>query len=107
MAVISSSFSAEFLGDYTTRSIQTPWGSAELDLAEVDGQRVACIWRYGLDHPLGLTPERALSDPVWAIGRDAVRHVIVAGQWVVRGGQLTQVDEERRRASVAADLYAG
>lgn len=45
--VLSSFFSPTFLGTYDTRRVETPWGEAEVDLAQVDGQSVACIWRYG------------------------------------------------------------
>ncbi len=47
LGVVSSFFSPEFLGEHETRSAETPWGSAEVDLARLDGQLVACIWRYG------------------------------------------------------------
>ncbi len=55
-------------------------------------------------HPLGLTPERALSDLVWATGPDAVRHVMVAGAWVLHDRQLAQVDEMARRAAIEREL---
>lgn len=41
-----------------------------------------------LDHPRGLTATRALSDLVWAAGREAVRDVMVAGRWIVRDRAL-------------------
>lgn len=47
--VLSSLFSERFLGTHETRAIETPWGAAEVDLADVDGETVACIWRYGRD----------------------------------------------------------
>ena len=47
LGVISSFFSDDFLSSSEHRSVETPWGAAELDLASVDGQAVACIWRYG------------------------------------------------------------
>ncbi len=59
-----------------------------------------------LDHPLGLTPERALSDIVWASGPDTVRHVMAAGRWVVRDRELSQVDEHQRRAEIAQEAQA-
>lgn len=48
-AVISSRFSASFLGEFETRRVATPWGDAPVDLASVDGETVACLWRYGRD----------------------------------------------------------
>ncbi len=47
LGVLSSFFSDRFLGNDESRVIDTPWGRAEVDLARVDGERVACIWRYG------------------------------------------------------------
>lgn len=49
LGVLSSFFSDQFLGNYETRSVETPWGSAAIDLAHVDDQAVACLWRYGRD----------------------------------------------------------
>lgn len=48
-AVISSRFTPSFLGDCETIQVSTPWGDAPLDIASVDGERVACLWRYGRD----------------------------------------------------------
>ena len=49
VAVISSFYSPEWLGDSEARSVPTPWGDASVDVARVDGRPVACIWRYGRD----------------------------------------------------------
>lgn len=57
-----------------------------------------------LEHPLGMTPERALSDVVWACGPDRVRHVLVAGEWVVRERATVQVDERAERAAICSPL---
>jgi 5'-methylthioadenosine phosphorylase len=45
--VISSFFSEAFLGEHRTIEIGTPWGGTPVDVATVDGQTVACVWRYG------------------------------------------------------------
>jgi 5'-methylthioadenosine phosphorylase len=45
--ILSSFFSAGFLVDSETRLVQTPWGPAEVDVGQLDGEPVACIWRYG------------------------------------------------------------
>ena len=47
LAVISSFFSESFLGEHRTELVDTPWGSAPVDVASVDGEAVACVWRYG------------------------------------------------------------
>lgn len=46
--VISSFFSEQFLGSGAQHiDVDTPWGPAAIDLATVNGQTVACQWRYG------------------------------------------------------------
>ncbi len=47
LAVISSYFSPAFLGAFEARVIETPWGTAAVEMADVDGETVACLWRYG------------------------------------------------------------
>ncbi len=47
LGVISSFFSDAFLGEHRTELVETPWGSAPVDVASVDGETVACLWRYG------------------------------------------------------------
>lgn len=47
LGVISSFFSEDFLGDYQALHVETPWGVAPVDVADVDGQPVACLSRYG------------------------------------------------------------
>lgn len=47
LGVISSFFSDEFLGEHRTEQVTTPWGSAPVDIAVIDGAAVACVWRYG------------------------------------------------------------
>jgi cytosine/adenosine deaminase-related metal-dependent hydrolase len=65
---------------------------------------LADIVLLDMDHPLGMTAERALSDLVWATGPDAVRHVLVGGQWVVRDRALTTVDKSARRRAIGVEL---
>lgn len=79
------------------------WADA-IGSLEVGKQADVVLVKMG--HPLGLTPERALSDLIWATGPDAVRHVLVAGQWVVRNGELAQVDERERRTAIAREARA-
>ncbi|GAC1318849.1 MAG: amidohydrolase family protein [Chloroflexota bacterium] len=76
----------------------------EADLGSLEPGKLADFVMLDLRHPLGLTAERALSDLVWATGPDAVRHVVVDGDWVVRDAQLTQTDEPERRAAIAAEI---
>lgn len=53
-----------------------------------------------MDHPLGLTPERVLSDLVYHIGPREVREVMVAGRTIYRDGQFTQVDAAALKAAI-------
>jgi 5-methylthioadenosine/S-adenosylhomocysteine deaminase len=74
------------------------------DLGTLAPGALADVVLLEMDHPLGLTAERALSDLVWATGPQAVRHVLVGGRWVVRDGVLANVDEVVRRRAIAAEL---
>lgn len=76
------------------------------DLGSLEPGKLADLVLLELRHPLGLTGERALSDLVWATGPDAVQHVMVNGEWVVRDGALARVDETERRSIMAAELRA-
>ena len=46
-----------------------------------------------IHHPLGLTPQRVLSDLVYSTSPHQVRSVMVAGQFILADGQLTLIDE--------------
>jgi 5-methylthioadenosine/S-adenosylhomocysteine deaminase len=46
-----------------------------------------------IQHPLGLTPQRVLSDLVYSTSPHQVRSVMVAGQFILANGQLTLIDE--------------
>ena len=46
-----------------------------------------------IHHPLGLTPQRVLSDLVYTTSPHQVRSVMVAGQFILADGQLTLIDE--------------
>lgn len=76
------------------------------EIGSLEPGKQADLVCLALDHPLGLTPERALSDLVWTTGPAAVRHVMVAGRWVVRDGGLTRVDEQQRRDQIARQMQA-
>jgi 5-methylthioadenosine/S-adenosylhomocysteine deaminase len=80
-------------------------GLAE-DLGGLEPGKLADVVLLALQHPLGLTPDRAVSDLVWATGPDAVRHVLVGGDWVVRDGALVRIDERTWRNDIATELRA-
>lgn len=75
-------------------------------IGSLERGKQADIVLLNLGHPLGLTPERGLSDLVWAAGPEAVRHVLVAGRWVKRAGALVNIEEDARRAGIARELRA-
>lgn len=75
LGVLSSFFSPRFLDAHETRAVETPWGSAEVDLARVDGQVVACVWRYG--HQLALPSHRInFRANLWALRSLGVERLI-------------------------------
>ena len=50
-----------------------------------------------LQHPLGLTPDRVLSDLVFAAGPQHIQAVVVHGETIFEHGQFTRVDEREIR----------
>jgi 5'-methylthioadenosine phosphorylase len=75
IGILSSWFSDEFLIGGTTQHVQTPWGAAEVDVGEVDGDAVACIWRYGRE--LALPSHRInFRANLWALRLLGVERVI-------------------------------
>lgn len=94
-----------------------------LAMATLDGARVLCwddeigslepgkqadLVVLSLDHPLGYTPQRALSDIVYAAGPQHVSRVIVAGETIYADGRFMRIDEaglrDRMRAHFAARM---
>lgn len=53
-----------------------------------------------LDHPLGNTPQRVLSDLVYKAGPQHVREVMVAGRTIYADGQFTQIDADATFARI-------
>ncbi len=53
-----------------------------------------------LDHPMGLTPERVLSELVFAAGARQVHAVMVRGETIYEQGRFTRVDEPQLRAHI-------
>ncbi len=75
LGVLSSFFSPDFLATYETCSVETPWGAAEVDLTQVDGEGVACIWRYG--HDLALPSHRInFRANLWALRSLGVERLV-------------------------------
>lgn len=53
-----------------------------------------------LDHPLGLTPDRVLSDIVYRIGPREVSAVMVAGDMILQDGNFTTVDAAELKSEI-------
>lgn len=81
-------------------------GAATLGLGQETGSleagKRADMIVLDLDHPLGLTVERVISDIVYAAGPQHVRSVIVEGRTIFDDGKFTRVDEREIRAAIRA-----
>jgi len=53
-----------------------------------------------LEHPLGLTPERVISDLVFSAGPQHIHAVMVHGETIYEQGRFTRVDEAALRAQI-------
>jgi 5-methylthioadenosine/S-adenosylhomocysteine deaminase len=53
-----------------------------------------------LEHPLGLTPERVLSDLVFAAGPQHIHAVMVHGETIFEQGRFTRIDEKQIRDQI-------
>lgn len=65
----------------------------ESEIGSLAPGKAADLVILDLEHPLGLTPERVISDLVYAAGPQHVRAVMVAGEIIFEAGQFTKVDE--------------
>jgi 5-methylthioadenosine/S-adenosylhomocysteine deaminase len=53
-----------------------------------------------LEHPLGLTPERVISDLVFAAGPQHIHAVVVHGETIFEDGRFTRIDEREIRERI-------
>jgi 5-methylthioadenosine/S-adenosylhomocysteine deaminase len=53
-----------------------------------------------MEHPLGLTPERVLSDLVFAAGPQHIHAVMVHGETIFEQGRFTRIDEKQIRDQI-------
>jgi 5-methylthioadenosine/S-adenosylhomocysteine deaminase len=70
------------------------------EIGSLEAGKQADLVVLDLFHPLGLTPQRVLSDIVYAAGPQHIRRVMVAGETVFADGRLTRVDEAAMRARI-------
>jgi 5-methylthioadenosine/S-adenosylhomocysteine deaminase len=68
------------------------WGS---DIGSLAPGRLADLVVLDLQHPLGWTSERLLSDIVYAAGPQHVHAVMVGGQTIFEGGRFPRLDGSR------------
>jgi 5-methylthioadenosine/S-adenosylhomocysteine deaminase len=71
------------------------------EIGSLEAGKQADLVVLDLYHPLGLTPQRVLSDLVFAAGPQHVREVMVAGATVFAEGRLTRIDEAALRAQIS------
>jgi 5-methylthioadenosine/S-adenosylhomocysteine deaminase len=72
------------------------------DIGSLETGKAADLVVLDLDHPLGRTRERVLSDLVYAAGPQHVHAVMVAGEMILEAGRFTRVDEAELRARIRA-----
>jgi 5-methylthioadenosine/S-adenosylhomocysteine deaminase len=68
------------------------WGC---DIGSLAPGRLADLVVLDLQHPLGWTSERLLSDIVYAAGPQHVHAVMVGGQTIFEGGRFPRLDGSR------------
>ena len=69
----------------------------QADIGSLEPGKQADFVILNLEHPLGWTDERLLSDLVFAAGPQHIHSVMVAGQTIFERGRFTRVDEEKTR----------
>jgi 5-methylthioadenosine/S-adenosylhomocysteine deaminase len=72
----------------------------EDEIGSLEVGKVADLVVLNLSHPLGLTPQRILSDVVYHAGPQHVARVMVAGKMIFRDGKLLLVDEPAIRSAI-------
>lgn len=65
----------------------------DAEIGSLEIGKAADLIVLDLDHPLGLTAERVMSDLVYAAGPQHIREVMVAGETVFAQGRFMRVDE--------------
>ena len=72
----------------------------EEEIGSIEVGKQADLVVLELDHPLGLSPQRVLSDLVYAAGPQHVREVIIAGRIVFAENSFTAVDEGEIKSTI-------
>jgi 5-methylthioadenosine/S-adenosylhomocysteine deaminase len=74
--------------------------SWEREIGSLEQGKAADMVVLDLDHPLGLSPERVISDLVYAAGPQHIRTVIVAGEAIFANGRFNRIDEAAIKAEI-------
>ncbi len=69
----------------------------QADIGSLEPGKEADLLVLDLEHPLGLTPERVLSDLVFAAGPQNIHAVMVHGETIYEQGCFTRIDEREIR----------
>ena len=69
----------------------------QADIGSLETGKEADFVVLDLEHPLGLTPDRVLSDLVFAAGPQHIQAVVVHGETIFEHGRFTRVDEREIR----------
>ncbi|MBI1773947.1 MAG: amidohydrolase [Proteobacteria bacterium] len=72
----------------------------EADIGSLEAGKEADLVILELDHPLGLTPERVISDLVYAAGPHNIRSVMVKGRAIFEDGKFTLIDEAEIKGQI-------
>lgn len=72
----------------------------DAEIGSLEAGKEADLVVLDIDHPLGVTAERVLSDIVYHIGPQHVSSVMIAGRRVFENGLLVNVDEAAIRQSI-------
>ena len=69
----------------------------QAEIGSLEPGKEADLLVLDLEHPLGLTPDRVLSDLVFAAGPQHIHAVMVHGETIYQQGQFTRIDEHEIR----------
>ncbi|NGN45028.1 amidohydrolase [Mesorhizobium sp. CGMCC 1.15528] len=72
----------------------------EAEIGSLEAGKEADLVVLSLDHPLGLTAERVLSDIVYHAGPQHVHSVMIAGRTIFEGGCFSMIDEAEIRSAI-------
>lgn len=79
----------------------------EADIGSLEVGKEADLVVLDMEHPLGLTAERVVSDLVYATGPRQVHTVMVHGETIYERGRFTRIDERDIRRRISRHGVAG